>query len=118
MRRAALLVLVVVVAAACGSSSSEGPGQATPDGGAPPNDASTSQDAPPLTMTDASNAPDAGPVMAPQPLSANIVVDQFGYRTADEKIAVIRSPQQGFDKGPFTPGAMYALVDGHSGAKV
>jgi hypothetical protein len=47
------------------------------------------------------------------------VVDQFGYRTADEKIAVIRSPQKGFDSGmSFTPGAKYALVDAHSSAKV
>jgi hypothetical protein len=56
--------------------------------------------------------------MAPQPLSPFIVVDQFGYRTAAEKIAVIRSPQKGFDTGmSFTPGAMYALVDAHSGQK-
>jgi endoglucanase len=62
---------------------------------------------------------DAGPIVAPQPLSAFIVVDQFGYRTASEKIAVVRSPQTGFDKGsPFTPGAKYALVDAHSTAKV
>ena len=115
MKRA-FLFLGVIVVVACGSSSGGGP-EGTPDGSAPPGDASVSPDAP-VTMTDASNAPDAGPVMAPEPLSANIVVDQFGYRTADEKIAVIKSPQQGFDKGSFTPGAMYALVDGHSGAKV
>src|SRR5215468_2864079 len=46
-----------------------------------------------------SGAPDAGPIVAPQPLSPNIVVDQFGYRPAAEKIAVIRSPQKGFDSG-------------------
>src|SRR5579859_5026755 len=39
----------------------------------------------------------AGPIVAPQPTSANIVVDQLGYRTAAEKVAVIRSPQVGFD---------------------
>src|SRR5262249_52307846 len=40
-----------------------------------------------------------------------IVLDQFGYRTKDEKIAVIRSPVKGFDAGPaFTPGPRYALV--------
>jgi hypothetical protein len=62
---------------------------------------------------------DAGTIVAPQPLSPNIVVDQFGYRTAAEKIAVIRSPQQGFDAASkFTPGGMYALVDAHTGAKV
>jgi endoglucanase len=60
-----------------------------------------------------------GTIVAPQPLSPNIVVDQFGYRPADEKIAVIRNPQKGFDaSGTFTPGAAYALVDAQSGAKL
>jgi endoglucanase len=63
-------------------------------------------------------SPDAGPIMAPEPLSPNIVVDQFGYRTSAEKVAVIRSPERGFDAGrSFTPGATYALVDAHTGAK-
>jgi endoglucanase len=84
---------------------------AAPDGGvAPEIDASATRDA--------STTADAGPVVAPQPLTPFIVVDQFGYRTADEKIAVVRSPERGFDKGPFTPGAQYALVDAHSGAKL
>ncbi len=62
---------------------------------------------------------DAGPIVAPQPLSPDIVVDQFGYLPASEKIAVIRSPQAGFDTGKtFTPGAMYALVDAHSSEKL
>jgi hypothetical protein len=57
--------------------------------------------------------------MAPEPLSPNIVVDQFGYRTTAEKVAVIRSPQRGFDAGKaFTPGATYALIDAHTGAKM
>jgi hypothetical protein len=52
-------------------------------------------------------------------LSPFIVVDQFGYRPSSEKIAVIRSPQTGFDSGQsFTPGAMYALVDAHSSKKL
>jgi hypothetical protein len=63
--------------------------------------------------------PDGGSIVAPQALSPNIVVDQFGYRPPAEKIAVIRGPQQGFDSGTaFTPGATYGLVDAHSGAKV
>jgi endoglucanase len=62
---------------------------------------------------------DAGPVNAPQPLSPYIVVDQFGYLPSSEKIAVVRSPQKGFDSGQsFTPGAMLALVDAHSGRKL
>jgi endoglucanase len=57
--------------------------------------------------------------MAPQPFSPFIVVDQFGYRAAAEKIAVLRSPVSGFDKGKwYTPATRYAIVDAHSGAKV
>jgi endoglucanase len=59
-----------------------------------------------------------GSTAPPQPLSPYIVVDQFGYPTLAEKIAVIRNPQTGFDAGSFTPGAMYALVDLQSNAKV
>ncbi len=60
-----------------------------------------------------------GGAAASQPLSPNIVVDQFGYRAAAEKIAVIRNPQKGFDApGSFTPGAKYALVDANSGANL
>jgi len=67
----------------------------------------------------ASSGKDAGHIVAPQPLSPFIVVDQFGYRAADEKIAVLRSPVSGFDKGKsFAAGAKCAVVDAHSGAKV
>jgi len=62
---------------------------------------------------------DAGPIVAPQPLSPFIVVDQFGYRPNAEKIAVLRNPETGFDSAThFTPGPTYALVDAHSGAKI
>lgn len=45
-----------------------------------------------------------------------IVVDQFGYPTRARKIAVIRSPQTGFDAfARFNPGKTYALVDLASG---
>ena len=64
-------------------------------------------------------SPGTGGANPTQALSANIVVDQFGYRTADEKIAVIRNPQTGFDASmKFTPGSKYALVDAGSGAKL
>jgi hypothetical protein len=47
------------------------------------------------------------------------VVDQFGYRGGDEKIAVLRTPVKGFDSvKSYTPAAKYAVVDAHSGAKV
>lgn len=41
-----------------------------------------------------------------------IVVDQFGYRTADPKVAVLRNPQQGYDAAvEYTPGETIVLVD-------
>lgn len=47
-----------------------------------------------------------------QSISKYIVVDQFGYRPDDKKVAVIRDPQTGFDAAEsFTPGSNYALVD-------
>jgi len=48
-----------------------------------------------------------------------IVVDQFGYRTGAVKIAVIRDPQTGYDKGAgFSPGTHYEVVSKSSGATV
>ena len=62
---------------------------------------------------------DSGPIVASQPISEHIVVDQLGYPTSGEKIAVVRDPQKGFDASShFTPGGKYALVDAHTGAKV
>jgi hypothetical protein len=46
----------------------------------------------------------------------NIVVDQFGYRTGDPKVAIVRSPITGFDSSPFVPGPTYALVEAATGA--
>jgi endoglucanase len=41
-----------------------------------------------------------------------IVVDQLGYRTASQKVAVIRDPQVGYDANvSFAPGARYAVVN-------
>ena len=57
----------------------------------------------------------AGP-NGPIPL---IVVDQFGYRTAAQKVAVIRDPQTGYDSAvDFTPGTQYAVVDKATGKTV
>ncbi len=54
-----------------------------------------------------------------QTLSKYIVVDQFGYRTTSEKIAVIRDPLTGFDASEsFSPGFSYALVDVSTGSQV
>jgi len=41
---------------------------------------------------------------------AHILVDQFGYRPADRKVAVIRDPRVGYDSGDhFSPGARYEV---------
>ncbi len=43
-------------------------------------------------------------------LQKYIVVDQFGYRPGDDKVAVIADPQQGFNAGDsFTPGNTYQV---------
>ena len=48
-----------------------------------------------------------------------IVIDQFGYLPAMQKVAVIRNPETGFDAGwNFTPGAVYQVVDVKTGAVV
>lgn len=44
------------------------------------------------------------------PLNLHILVDQFGYRPQDAKVAVIRSPKIGFDADrPYQPGKRYAV---------
>jgi endoglucanase len=48
-----------------------------------------------------------------------IVVDQFGYPTWAQKVAVIRNPQVGYDGADhFTPGKTYALVAKATGQMV
>jgi endoglucanase len=42
------------------------------------------------------------------PFDPHILVDQFGYRPGDPKVAVIRNPQVGYDRGDqITPGPRY-----------
>jgi hypothetical protein len=103
-----------------GSTTSAAGGANASTGTAPTSTSTGAAGGATTTSTGAGGGPpDGGPVVAPQPLSPNIVVDQFGYRTGDEKIAVIRSPQTGFDTAmKFTPGAMYALVDAHTSAMI
>lgn len=41
---------------------------------------------------------------------AHLLVDQFGYRPGDPKVAVIRDPSEGFDRGDgFLPGTSYEV---------
>jgi hypothetical protein len=104
-RRAALLTMVAV--AACRRA----PPPAPPDAD-PALETAAAAEAATMAMI--------GAAAAPRPSSALLVVDQFGYLPSmDEKIAVVRNPQKGFDAGkPFSPGPRYALVDARSGARV
>jgi len=48
-----------------------------------------------------------------------IVIDQFGYLPSMQKIAIVRSPELGYDSGwTFTPGQIYQVVDVKTGAAV
>ena len=115
--KAGAYVLATTLAVACGGGSDGGGASSSSSSGGPGPDGGTSSDG--ATLPDGFAPPDAGPIVAPQPLSVNIVVDQFGYRSTAEKIAVVRSPVNGFDKGAaFTPGATYAVVDAHTGQKL
>ncbi|MCU0430742.1 MAG: glycoside hydrolase family 9 protein [Cytophagaceae bacterium] len=52
-------------------------------------------------------------------ISEFIVVDQFGYTTGANKVAVIRDPQTGYDASlSFTPGSTYALVSDQTNTPV
>jgi endoglucanase len=118
---------LAILAAACGGggSASSPDAAGVADAGAGSSGMSEGGSAGALGMAvavDSGNdftAADAGPIVAPQPLSPFVVVDQFGYRTASEKIAVVRSPVTGFDAtSSFMPGGTYALVDAHSSQKL
>jgi hypothetical protein len=56
------------------------------------------------------NANDAHNAEEPGIADWHITIDQFGYRTGDDKVAVIVNPQTGFNKDDhFTPGNVYQL---------
>ncbi len=64
-------------------------------------------------------APASGGCRAMPAADPHIVVDQFGYLTDSEKIAVIRDPQTGYDAAEtFVPGGTYALVNATTCATV
>jgi endoglucanase len=49
----------------------------------------------------------------------HILVDQFGYRPGDPKVAVIRDPRAGYDtRGSFTPGDSYEVRRSDDGKTV
>ncbi|WP_198420909.1 glycoside hydrolase family 9 protein [Massilia atriviolacea] len=90
-----------------GSSSPSAPASAAP----PPASESGSQ-----AGTRALVKPVAPSTMT---LGPAIVVDQFGYLPARDKIAVIRNPQTGYDAADsFSPGTVYEVVNAVSNAVV
>ena len=59
----------------------------------------------------------AAPATDPPPLDAHILVDQFGYRPADPKVAVIRTPHVGYDAADtFTAGSRYEVRNAADGS--
>src|SRR5262245_62914167 len=106
-------VFVSLVGVACTTEDKDGPsnwtgrggaaggmasGGTTNGGGSDPGGASAGW------TTGLTNGPN-GPI----PL---VVVDQFGYRPDDPKLALVRDPRTGYDAAvDFTPGATYALID-------
>jgi endoglucanase len=73
--------------------------------------------APPVHRTDSNVS--GGASSKAVTLDAHILVDQFGYRPADPKIAVIRDPKVGFDAAEtFLPGSTYQLRRAADGAVI
>lgn len=96
-----------------GGSSSPGGGPSVPGGGSSnAGGAGRSADADPDAWREGLQEGPNGPIPV-------LVVDQFGYRPADPKFALVRDPRMGFDAAvDFSPGATYALVNAQSGVTV
>ena len=62
----------------------------------------------------------SSPSQAAAPLPDwHIIVDQFGYRPGDDKVAVIADPQAGFNADDhFTPGKTYQVIERETGKAV
>jgi endoglucanase len=55
----------------------------------------------------------------PVTFDPHLLVDQFGYRPADLKVAVLRDPREGYDKAStFTPGPQYEVRRSQDGSVV
>jgi hypothetical protein len=64
-------------------------------------------------------APAATGILKSIGFDAHLLVDQFGYRPGDPKVAVIRTPHVGFDKtATFSPGTDYQLRRSSDGSVV
>ncbi len=63
------------------------------------------------------SAPNGAEAVTSPATTEFIVVDQFGYRPGDEKIAVIRDPLTGADaEKSFSPDPVYTLIDSQTSA--
>ncbi len=63
--------------------------------------------------------PSAGAASLATPFDHHLLVDQFGYRPGDPKVAVVRDPHVGYDsKDRFAPGAEYQVRRADDGAAV
>jgi len=95
---------------ATGGKSASGGGQSA--GGSSTPGSSADKPSTDTTWSDGLKTGANGPI-------PSIVVDQFGYRAKARKVAVIRSPQVGYDtSASFTPGASYSLVSKATGKSV
>ena len=95
---------------ATGGKSASGGGQSA--GGSSTPGSSADKPSTDTTWSDGLKTGANGPI-------PSIVVDQFGYRAKARKVAVIRSPQVGYDSSAsFTPGASYSLVSKATGKSV
>ncbi|MEA3181221.1 MAG: endoglucanase [Gammaproteobacteria bacterium] len=102
----AALVLLTGCGGGSGGSTDAPPTSTTP----PTNPTPPTGPAPPTTGTGAASSIS---------LNAHLLVDQFGYRNADPKVAVIRNPHTGFDSADtFAPGATYQLRKADDGTVV
>jgi hypothetical protein len=82
---------------------------------------SPSQPAPPpeAVPSPSAGAEGAKAGSAGVPLNSHILVDQFGYRPQDPKVAVIRDPHEGFDaRDRFSAGAHYEIRRANDGEVV
>jgi len=71
------------------------------------------------SMANRAKGPSDQGASATIPIDYHLLVDQFGYRPEDSKVAVIRDPQVGYDaKDHFVPGNKYQLRRAENGETV
>lgn len=76
-----------------------------------------------LPVAAAAQAPPPLPTVPPGaaavPFDSRVLVDQFGYRPGDRKVAVLRDPRAGYDQARrFQPGTSYQLRRAEDGGVV